>query len=539
MERSMRVVIISTLFLFILAKYSHSLPLLTNSRWVVDNLTGERVKFKCVNWPAHLQPMLAEGLDKKPISHIGRRIASLGFNCVRLTWATRMFTRYSNKTVVQTFRELDLMNAISGIKRNNPRVLDLTVVDAFSAVINVITSLGMMVVLDNHVSEPMWCCSNNDGNGFFRDKYFDPREWLNGLSIVGQRYRNTHMVVAMSLRNELRGPRQNANEWYRWVHEGTTLIHRVNPHVLVLVSGLNYALDFTTVKTKLLGLEDALPNKLVFEAHRYSWSGGRDAWLHQPLNKICNDLTNDVDKNVGFFTTGSHRAPLFITEFGVNLMGTNRADNNFLPCYMAYLAGMDLDWALWGLQGSYYLRQGAQNMDEQFGLLDTNWTGLRNPGFNRKLYLLHQTLQDPKVKSSNYTFMYHPLTGLCIRPDHNGQILADECHRLTGWSHDDGRTPIQLSNSRLCMEVVGDGLPVRLTMHCSTKQSTWKWVPNSMFQIASKDNNGVDLCLDYDPNCSSNVLSRRCICSGGNWSKCLQNPQSQWFQFVSTNSKRF
>lgn len=190
----MKVVIISTLFLCVLAKYSHSLPLITNSRWVVDHLTGERVKFKCVNWPAHLQPMLAEGLDKKPISHIARHVASLGFNCVRLTWATRMFTRYSNKTVVQTFRELNLMNAISGIKRNNPRLLDLTVVDAFSAVINVITSLGMMVVLDNHVSEPMWCCSNDDGNGFFGDRYFDPREWLNGLSIVGQRYRNTHMV---------------------------------------------------------------------------------------------------------------------------------------------------------------------------------------------------------------------------------------------------------------------------------------------------------------------------------------------------------
>lgn len=190
----MKSVIFFIILFFIFAKISHSLPLSTKSRWVIDELTGERVKFKCVNWPAHMKPMLAEGLDKRPLGLIVRQFASLGFNCVRLTWATHMFTRYSKKTVVQTFRDLKLTNAIAGLEKNNPRVLNLTVVDAFSTVINVIKSYGVMVVLDNHVSEPMWCCSNNDGNGFFGDKYFDGQEWLNGLSNVGQRYRKTPMV---------------------------------------------------------------------------------------------------------------------------------------------------------------------------------------------------------------------------------------------------------------------------------------------------------------------------------------------------------
>lgn len=197
----------------------------------------------------------------------------------------------------------------------------------------------------------------------------------------------------MSLRNEFRGSRQNANEWYRWVREGATQIHIVNPNVLVLISGLNYDLDFTTLKTRPLELDDTLLSKIVYEAHRYSFSSGRKKWLGQSLNRICSDITSDINKKVGFLTTGPHRAPLFISEWGVNLMGTNQADNNFLPCYMAYLAEMDLDWALWGLQGSYYLRQGVQNMDEQYGLLDTDWAQLRNPSFNDKLRLLQQTLQ--------------------------------------------------------------------------------------------------------------------------------------------------
>ncbi|KAI3525876.1 hypothetical protein L1887_05006 [Cichorium endivia] len=532
----MKTFIFPIVLLFSLAKNSLSLPLSTESRWVVDDLNGERVKFKCVNWPAHLKPMLAEGLDKKPLSYIVNQVAFFGFNCVRLTWATNMFTRYSEKTVVQTFRDLSLTNAIKGLEMNNPQLLDLTVIDAFSVVIDVIQSYGVMVVLDNHVSEPMWCCSNTDGNGFFGDKYFDPDEWLRGLSIVGKHYRNTPMVVAMSLRNELRGPRQNVNDWYHWVRRGANTIHEANPNVLVLISGLNYDLDFSALKSEPLGLDHELSNKIVYETHRYSFTEGQ-RWLRRPLNEMCNNVIRDINNRVAFLTTGSHPAPLFVTEFGVNLMGKRESDNVFLPCYMAYLAEMDLDWAVWALQGSYYLRQGVQNMDEQYGMLDNDWTGLRNPGFNEKLILLHQTLQVPKWRSSNYTFLFHPMTGRCIRSDYRNQIFADECHWLNGWSHGGDGTPVQLASTPLCIAVAGDGLPVKLTTDCYAKQSTWNSVPRSRFQIANKDENGVDLCLDFDPNHSSSILSKKCICVEDNASTCLKNPQSQWFQFVSTNSR--
>ncbi|XP_024973957.1 uncharacterized protein LOC112512310 [Cynara cardunculus var. scolymus] len=532
--------VFSILFLFLFAKFSYSLPLSTKSRWVVDTLTGDRVKFKCVNWPAHLKPMLAEGLDKQPLNRIVEHVALLGFNCVRLTWATHMFTRYSTKTVMQSFKDLNLTKAIKGLEENNPRVLDLTVVDAFSVVIDVIGSYGVMVVLDNHVSEPMWCCGSNDGNGFFGDKYFDPREWRRGLSIVGNRYAHTPMVVAMSLRNELRGPRQNVTEWYKWVRKGARSIHKANCNVLVIISSLHYSIDFTPLKTEPLGLDSTLPNKIVYETHRYSFTAGpKNQWLHQPLNQVCDNVIRGINKKAGFLTTGSDPAPLFITEFGVDLRGGDRADNLFLTCYMAYLAEMDLDWALWALQGSYYLREGVQNVDEVFGLLDNNWAGLRNPGFNRRLDLIHQTLQDPKSRSWNYTFLHHPLTGRCIKNNDMNQIYAGECEGLTGWSHAGDGAPIQLSSTPWCLMVVGDGLPVKLTTNCYEKQSRWKSVRNSRFQFTNEDENGVNLCLDLDPSGSSTILSKKCICAGGGASKCLKNTQSQWFEFVYANRRYF
>lgn len=84
----------------------------------------------------------------------------------------------------------------------------------------VVSNLGdnnVMVILDNHISKPGWCCSNFDGNGFFGDKYFDPDVWVTGLTKMATLFRNSTNVVGMSLRNELRGSRQNVADWYRYI----------------------------------------------------------------------------------------------------------------------------------------------------------------------------------------------------------------------------------------------------------------------------------------------------------------------------------
>lgn len=191
--------ILGQLLLLSLANLCFSIPLSTRSRWIVDDHSRARVKLACANWAAHLEPMLAEGLDKKPVGHIATRVKDMGYNCVRLTWATYMFTRYATTTVARSFHSLGLHDAADGIARNNPGLLNLTVVDAQRAVVEELVQKGLMVVLDNHVSQPMWCCGDHDGNGFFGDVNFDANEWLHGLEIVAKRYRDTPMVNLLSI----------------------------------------------------------------------------------------------------------------------------------------------------------------------------------------------------------------------------------------------------------------------------------------------------------------------------------------------------
>lgn len=132
--------------------------------------------------------------------------------------------------------------------------------------------------------------------------------------------------------------------------------------------------------------------------------------------------------------------------------------------------------------------------------------------------------------------MFHPLTGRCIRADKH-EIHASDCRSMSKWSHVGDGTPIQLVGSSLCLRAVGDGLPVILSSSCYNEQATWRIVSSTKFQFANKDEHGTDLCLDWDPNYSSRVLTKKCICAEpGDDEGCLEDPQSQWFQLISTTA---
>ncbi|GFP88950.1 endoglucanase [Phtheirospermum japonicum] len=509
------------------ATLSYSLPLSTRSRWIVDEPTGARVKFACVNWAAHLEPMLAEGLDKKSLADIARHVAQMGFNCVRLTWATHMFTRYANLTVAQSFRNLGLQDSIKGIAQNNPEFLNLSLVNAQRAVIDELVHQGVMVVLDNHVSHPSWCCGDNDGNGFFGDKYFDPIEWLQGLAIVAKLHKNTSMVVGMSLRNELRGPLQNTSEWYRNIERGARTINEANPSLLVIVSGLHYDLSFAFLKKNPLKLN--FKNKLVYEIHRYAFTAGqRELWLNQPFTKACENITQEIHRQAGFLVEGENVAPLIASEFGIKQVDVDRADSLFLGCFLGYLAEMDLDWGVWALQGSYYIRHGLHGLDETYGMLSSNWSSIRSPDFQQKLQLIQQQTQGPNSIGPTYQILHHPSSGRCIRVDSKSEIHASDCWGFSKWNYNGKGNPIWLDGTGLCLTAVGDGIPVTLSLDCGNRRSQWELISSSNFQVANKDENGKYLCLDWDPNYSSKVFTKN----------CQESPhESQWFKLISANTQ--
>jgi endoglucanase len=44
----------------------------------------------------------------------------------------------------------------------------------------------VIIHLDNHVSKAFWCCADDDGNGWFGEKYFAVEKWKNGLAFMAK-----------------------------------------------------------------------------------------------------------------------------------------------------------------------------------------------------------------------------------------------------------------------------------------------------------------------------------------------------------------
>ncbi len=410
MTASMRLLSLAmaALSLVTLAAAQVALPLHTSSRWILD-ANNARVKLRCINWAGHMQVNLPEGLHKQPIGVLADWIKAQGFNCVRLTYSIDLALQ-PNISIADTFQNAadpagvplaDMTALYQAAVAVNPFLgySNTTARDVFGAVIDALWSRGVMTILDNHVSKASWCCNLDDGNGWWdtaygyisaNSQYFHTGEWLQGLQAMAAWARASHPgVVAMSLRNELRQlllqDSNSGDDWYDFVSEAGTLVHQTHPDVLVIVGGVASATDLTHVRLNRMLNTTGWPGKHVWEWHSYSFT------VTFPHFLPCAILKQLYGAFAGFVLAQGkdYTAPLLLSEFGVgqtggpasNKGGLSTDDSNYLSCMTEYMTSNDGDWAVWALQGSYYVRNSQTDYDETWGLLNHEWTALRNPQF--------------------------------------------------------------------------------------------------------------------------------------------------------------
>ncbi|KAL7610229.1 glycosyl hydrolase 5 family protein [Lactuca sativa] len=522
------------LLLFATTAHHHlraaALPLSTNSRWIVDDGNGgERVKLSCVNWVSHLDAVVAEGLSKQPVDMISKKILEMGFNCVRLTYPLFLFTNdtLGSVTVRQSLRKLGLIESIAGFQANNPSIIDLSLIKAFQEVVSSLDRNNVMMILDNQISKPGWCCSDFDGNGFFGDQYFDPDVWLKGLTKVATIFNNSTNVVAMSLRNELRGPKQNITIWYRYMQKGAEAVHAANPNLLVIMSGLSYDKDLSFLQTQPVTL--TFSQKLVFEVHWYGFSNSEE-WENGNPNEVCGRVVDSITRKAGFLLDSGY--PLFVSEWGIDQRGTNDNDNRYLNCFLAWAANHDLDWALWTLAGSYYFRQGVVGMEEFYGVLNWDWCGPRNSSFLEKISAVQSPFQGPGLSNTRpHKIIFHPSTGLCVqRRSFFKPLILGPCSEAEHWDYT-AREILTIKGTYYCLQADGIGKNAKLGIICTDQSSKWEPISASKLHLSSKINNGTIVCLDVDSE--NNIVTNNC--------KCLTNgntcdPASQWFTIINATS---
>lgn len=247
------------------------LPLRTQGRYVVGR-SKKRVKLACVNYyGASQRQMVQNGLDHQPLDDTAARIVQLGFNCIRLPFSLDMLLR--NMSVPHP--ELTLAA--------NPALQGLSPLQIFDKTVSALTKVGLLVILNNHVSSAGWCCSDSDGEGlWYTDKYSED-DWLEGLKLITHRYRSDVRVAGFDLRNEVRqsglvlptwGSGDPKTDWAIAAVKGAKAVLAENPNLLIVVSGIHFGMRLSEVPNRPIHeQEPLLVNRTMYTTHfYYGWS---------------------------------------------------------------------------------------------------------------------------------------------------------------------------------------------------------------------------------------------------------------------------
>merc|ERR1719433_1401282 len=93
----------------------------------------------------------------------------------------------------------------------NPVLMGRNTLSILDDVVSACVRQRLMVILDNHMSDGDWCCSEQDSNGLWHNKRWSEAAWVESHIEIATRYRNEQYVVAVELRNELRGTSLNGS----------------------------------------------------------------------------------------------------------------------------------------------------------------------------------------------------------------------------------------------------------------------------------------------------------------------------------------
>merc|ERR1711936_55117 len=341
------------------SKVSRELPLRTavvGSKVVVVDAAGTRVKLACVNWyGAHMEGYVVNGLDKQTISSIAKTISDLGFNCIRLPFSLEQF--FENPVVEDS--------RVSA----NPELIGKTSMEVFDATVSGLTDEGLLVLLNNHNSKAGWCCSEQDGNGLWYTNTYPEEMWIEALTSMAERYVGNPLVAGIDLRNELRRAHGHSPTWgdgndkYDWAmaaEKAGNLVLDVNPNLLILVEGTEYAGNLEGARNHPIKLSH--PAQTVYSGHMYPF--WYDPTLPYP------EFKQRIETRQTFVTEPgqSYSAAYWMGEFG-----TGDNDETWGKI-IQYLEESDSDWSYWAIDG--YKRPGE---DESYGILQSDYKTIRHP----------------------------------------------------------------------------------------------------------------------------------------------------------------
>jgi endoglucanase len=267
--------------------------------------------------------------------------------------------------------------------------------------------------------------------------YSPPRhtqqQWIDDWVVLARRYRSNPAVIGYDLYNEphsngpgleilglgyLRqgatwGPFQGvdnpATDWRLAAERAGNAILRVNPHVLIIVEGVEIypyrnplrgnicpyhipategdCADLYWWGGNLQGVRQypvvlSVPHQLVYSPHEYGPAMHDQRWITPAMTE--RDWQSEMSRHWGYLldARGPNAAPLWVGEFGTNTasnLGVRDPLGNWQRAWFSALIDYlqrhrSIGWAYWPLNGTYP----GGSRREGYGLLSQDWRHISN-----------------------------------------------------------------------------------------------------------------------------------------------------------------
>jgi endoglucanase len=344
-------------------------PLHTDRYEIVDS-AEHPLRLTSVNWYGFDQKeYVAGGLDHAPVDAIIEQIRQIGVNSVRLPWA--------NETLEHNPPVPDYAVAA------NPQFKGKHAMEVMDAVIAALARAHILIILDNHMSNADWCCSETDNNGLWYNREYPETSWLADWQAISRRYRKQPWVIGADLRNELRssaawgGPDPKL-DWHAAAERGGKAVLAANPQLLIMVESPEYSTNFTGFDKLPVTLPVA--HRLVYSPHAYSVEG-------QNLPSF-DELKQAYEVRATFLLHTEPATPMWVGEFGTCQTLDCGGNSEWFKLFIRLLKeNPQISWSYWPLNGTQSTGAGRKyDAVESYGLLSADY---RSIGAPKVVELLH------------------------------------------------------------------------------------------------------------------------------------------------------
>jgi len=273
------------------------------------------------------------GLWSRSMSSMLDQIQQLGYNTIRVPYSNQLFDRGSTPNSVDATQNPDLVGK-SGLE-----IIDALVAGA--------KARHLRIILDRHRPD-----SGAQSALWYTDQYPEQR-WIDDWKMLAARYANEPTVVGFDLHNEPHDPAtwgdgSSTTDWRLAAERAGNAIQAINPHVLIIVEGIQTVAGDTywwggnLKNAGAFPVELGVPNQLVYSAHDYPASVFAQTWFtaaDYPAN-----LTGVWDAHWGYLAKQG-TAPIWIGEFGTK--DATPSDQQWFAAMAGYLGTNGLSFSFW------------------------------------------------------------------------------------------------------------------------------------------------------------------------------------------------